>query len=452
MWVYDLKTLTFLDVNLAAMEKYGYTREEFLGMTLKDIQPAEYKTRLLNGTEKVQTAVEDFSECRHTLKDGRVIDVAIISYKVEYYKHDAILVAATGITERKRAEEALRKSEERYRALATSSPDPLYVHIDGRVTLVNPAMCQLLGAEKPSQVIGKSVFEIVDSNYHEIVRKRLDMMFKGHPVPLLEEKYIRLDGTAVDVDVTAVAIDLGGHEEVLVVARDISERKRAEEALKDSVNRLHLLEQRLERIREDERKTISREVHDELGTVLSAIRFDLFALRDLYSKEGKGFTDKVQSIIELIDGVMVTVQDISARLRPGVLDRLGLIAAIEWQAEKFQEHTNIACALHLPESEPAIDEERSTVLFRILQETLTNVARHAHAKHVEISFSETETEFSLIVADDGVGIPEGKLHDPNSLGLLGIHERLYPFKGICIIRSPQGGGTEINVHLPKKPS
>jgi PAS domain S-box-containing protein len=136
------------------------------------------------------------------------------------------------ITDRKRAEEALRENEERYRALFTFSPDALYVHVDGRVTLVNPAICRLLGASDPSQLIGKSVFDIVHPEFHAIVRERMKLVDAGQPAPLLEEKYNRIDGTSVDVEVSAVAVDWKGSRTVQVIARDITERKRAEEALR----------------------------------------------------------------------------------------------------------------------------------------------------------------------------------------------------------------------------
>ncbi len=585
MWVYDLTTLTFLDVNLAAMEKYGFTRNEFLEMSIQDIQPAEYNARLLDGTAKVQTAGEDFSECRHTLKDGRIIDVAMISYKVEYHKRDAILVAATDITERKRAEQALRESEQRYRALFDSSTDAICVYRDCKAIMVNPALCRLLGAENPSQLLGKSVFEFVATEFHEAVRQRTEIVMDGKTAPRMEARWVRLDGTEVDVEVTSSTLFLTGRNEILVIARNITERKRVEDALRTSeaklsnalkiahlgpweydvasdkftfndpfyavfrttaeevggytmrsavyaqrflrpddaplvgaeiqkaieatdshysrqfehrivyadgeigyisvrffivkddqgrtvrtygvdqditerkkmeevlkttIDRLHSLARQKEIIQEEERRKISLEVHDELGTGLSAIRFNLFALRDSYSKGDPEFKRKTESIIELIDGLIVTVQDISANLRPGVLDHLGIIAAIEWQTERFEAHTKIECALQLPESEPEIDSDCSITLFRILQELLTNVARHAGAKRVEVNFMESPDGFSMTVADDGVGIPEDKLNDPNSLGILGIRERLYPFGGSCNIMRLSRGGTEAKVHIPKK--
>lgn len=135
------------------------------------------------------------------------------------------------ITERKQTELALRESEERFHSLFTFSPDALFVHVDGRVTLVNPAICKLLGADDPSQLIGKSVFEIVHPDYHEKVRERWNLMIGRQPAPLLEEKFIRLDGTLVDVEVNGIAVDWKGSKETQVIIRDITERKRAEVAL-----------------------------------------------------------------------------------------------------------------------------------------------------------------------------------------------------------------------------
>ncbi len=157
---------------------------------------------------------------------GIWFSVSVYSPGREYF-----VAVFENVTERRQAEESLRESEERYRALFTFSPDALYVHVDGCVTLVNPAMCKLLGTDDPSLLIGKSVHEIVHPEYHEKLRQRWNMVFGGQPAPLLEEKFIRLDGTLVDVEVSAVAIDWEGSKAVQVIARDITERKRADEAL-----------------------------------------------------------------------------------------------------------------------------------------------------------------------------------------------------------------------------
>lgn len=349
-----------------------------------------------------------------------------------------------------RREESLRESEGRYRALFTFSPDALYVHVNGRVTLANPALCRMLGADDPSQLVGKSVFDIVHPDYYGEVRERWNVVFRGQPVPLLEEKFIRLDGTAVDVEVSAVAIEWQASQGVQVIARDISERKKAEADLKASIDQLHSLAQRLERIREEERKTISHEVHDELGQVLTALKMDLMSLAEAGPAQRAEFEAKIESSLGITDRAIGKVQDIASRLRPEMLDYLGLLAAIEWQTDKFQERTGIQCSLDLPDREPPIDSERATALFRILQETLTNVVRHAAAKKVRVHLAETTDQITMSIIDDGIGISQEKIRDPRSLGLLGMRERLLPFEGICTIQKGSAGGTEVLVRIPKR--
>jgi len=342
------------------------------------------------------------------------------------------------------------KDEERYHVLFTFATDALCTYVNHHIAMANPQLCQLLGADQPSQLIGKSIFEIVAPEFHGALRERLDTVLRGHPVPPLEEKFVRLDGSTVDVEAHGVALKVNGETEVLVLSHDITERKRTEQALKTTIDQLRSLMQHVEVIREEERKNVSREVHDELGTSLSAIQFELFKLRDSYSQGELEFRVELESIVESIDNLIQMVQDISANLRPGVLDHFGLLAAIEWEAERFRKRANVECSLDLPGSEPEIDTDYSVTLFRILQELLTDVGRHAEAHHIEISLIADIDEFVMMVKDDGIGIPENKLNDTNSLGLIGIRERLYPFGGTCSIKCPPEGGTEINIKIPKR--
>ncbi|HXX62384.1 MAG TPA: ATP-binding protein, partial [Bacteroidota bacterium] len=160
------------------------------------------------------------------------------------------------------------------------------------------------------------------------------------------------------------------------------------------------------------------------------------------------FEEKVKSVLDLTDSAIAIVQDIAARLRPGMLDYLGLLAAIEWQADEFQKRSGVKCTLALLDHEPGLDSERATALFRILQETLTNVARHAHARNVRIALEEAGPDIVMTIADDGVGISRAQIDAPQSLGLLGMRERLHPFRGICTIESPSSGGTRVTVRIP----
>jgi signal transduction histidine kinase len=175
---------------------------------------------------------------------------------------------------------------------------------------------------------------------------------------------------------------------------------------------------------------------------------DFMTLKHAWGPEKKEHSARLDAIITMIDNAIVIVQNVSARLRPGMLDYLGLLAAAEWQTEEFQKRSGISCSLRLPDHDLEIDDERSTVLFRILQETLTNVARHARAKHVTVSLIDSKNEIVMTVHDDGIGISDEQVRNPKSLGLLGIRERLHPFQGSCSVQRGVNGGTEVRVQLP----
>jgi signal transduction histidine kinase len=184
--------------------------------------------------------------------------------------------------------------------------------------------------------------------------------------------------------------------------------------------------------------------------VLTAVKLDIAYLKRVGATNQTLFDEKMQSMLSLTDSAIKTVQNISSRLRPGILDDLGLVAAIEWATEDFQKRSGIPCFLRLPDTDLGLDDKRSTVLFRILQEGLTNVARHAQASNVEVVLSNSESDIALSVIDDGVGITESQIQNPKSIGLLGIRERLHPFQGICTIQRGTQGGTVLTIRLPKK--
>jgi signal transduction histidine kinase len=189
-------------------------------------------------------------------------------------------------------------------------------------------------------------------------------------------------------------------------------------------------------------------VHDELGQILTAIRMGV----ERVERSGRGHvpgSTETLSLLELVDQGIQAVQRIAARLRPGILDDLGLLAAIEWRVEEFEKQSGLTCTMTLPDTEPAVDDDRSTALFRILGELLTNIARHAKATAVTVSLVETAQEFLLSVKDDGVGTSGNEVRSPHSLGFKGINERLYPFGGTLIVEPATPRGTAITVRLPR---
>jgi two-component system sensor histidine kinase UhpB len=355
------------------------------------------------------------------------------------------------ITERKKTYEALEASENKYRQLVNNLGEGIWAYDkDGRTTFVNPRMAEMTGYSI-EEMMGKKVTDFVsEPEGVKFVKWALDRRKQGIK-ERLEYQFIRKDGNPIVVAVEAYPIfnDAGSYAGALAAVSDITKHKRAEEALKASMEQFQMLSTRLGQIQEEERRSISREVHDELGQLLTAMKMDLMTIKKIYPADAQTFESKLQLLLELTDSAIKSVQNISTRLRPGMLDDLGLFAAMEWQMEEFEKRTGLTCMLKLPQHEFDIDAESSTALFRILQETLTNVARHAQAHKIEVSIAETTTELLMFVVDDGIGISETAVHNPKSIGLLGIRERLRPFNGHCIIQSRSIGGTEVQIHIPK---
>jgi signal transduction histidine kinase len=231
------------------------------------------------------------------------------------------------------------------------------------------------------------------------------------------------------------------------LARQISERMIVEERLKQSEEKLRRLAAYLVSVREEERTHIAREIHDELGQVLTGLKMDVSWLAQRLDAKQKALQGKAQSMCGLIDSAIGTVRKIASGLRPEILDQMGLVAAINWQAKDFQKRTGIRCRVDVPPEGIKLDLERSTTTFRIFQEILTNVARHAHASRVDVKFALTDHQMTLEVADNGVGIPDAKLNG-KSLGLLGIQERALHFNGDVTINGAAGQGTRVTVSIP----
>lgn len=229
------------------------------------------------------------------------------------------------------------------------------------------------------------------------------------------------------------------------LAIDVTERKQTEEELQRSRDQLRALAARLQRVREEERTKVAREIHDELGQALTAIKIDLSALcRELPANQKQ----QSQSVLQQVDETIQSVRRISTELRPAILDAAGLVAAVEWAAGEFAARTGTGCQLDLPQEDIAIDHEHATALFRIFQETLTNVARHANATEVNVRLAQDDGSLTLEVRDNGKGLGAEQLSDASSLGILGMRERALLLGGELTIAGAPGEGTTVRVRIP----
>jgi signal transduction histidine kinase len=227
-------------------------------------------------------------------------------------------------------------------------------------------------------------------------------------------------------------------------------KHRSDVELKRSREQLRNLAAHLESVREDERTLVAREIHDELGQALTALKMDLSWLAKKLASNRRSLADKVSSMIQLVNATIQTVKRLTARLRPGLLDDLGLAAAIEWQAEEFQTHTGIRCRMNISPSEEEfiLDRERSTALFRIFQEALTNVARHSGATEVSGRLMMNENGIELSLQDNGRGITGKQISSSRSYGIMGMRERAQFLGGRLEIDGADASGTAIRVTIP----
>ena len=229
---------------------------------------------------------------------------------------------------------------------------------------------------------------------------------------------------------------------------DITDRKQAEDQLKASREQLRELSRYLESVREEERTKMAREIHDELGQTLTALKIDLSWLTRRLPHEQELLLKKTESMYELVDGAIQTVKRISTELRPGVLDDLGLADAIEWQTQEFGKLTDIKSKFSASPEGIVLDRDRSTAVFRICQEALTNIVRHAKATRVSVSLRRGPDRLSLRISDNGKGIEESQILDPRAFGLIGMRERARFWGGEVKISGAPSKGTVVAVSIP----
>jgi signal transduction histidine kinase len=230
-----------------------------------------------------------------------------------------------------------------------------------------------------------------------------------------------------------------------------SERRHAEEQLRQSHKQLRALSVYLQHVREEEQIRIAREVHDELGQSLTGLKLQLTWLCNRLPKDLKPLHEKTRSMSARIDETIQTVRRIATELRPALLDTAGLIATLEWQAHEFQRQTGIQCRVKSVVQETLWDQDLNTAFFRIFQETLTNIIRHANATQVEVRFLKTNGHLVLEVKDNGRGISEAEINNTKSIGLLGMRERAALLGGEIRLRGEPGKGTTVSVRIPRPP-
>jgi PAS domain S-box-containing protein len=353
------------------------------------------------------------------------------------------------VKQRKEVEREMRSSEDKFIKAFLCVPDAISIikMKDGTFIDVNVAFEELSGHNR-EQVIGRTVFDLgfwANLSERDIMLKNLN---ETGQVRDLAVSLRHKSGELRDCLLSVERVKIGTKLCLLTVTRDITEHRLAERQIQISHNHLRDLMRRIEAAREEERTVIARDIHDELGQNLTGLRMDLSWLQNHLPKTLVKLRERARSMIELVDKTVDYVRALSSSLRPAMLDDIGLEAAIEWQIQGFRERTKCQCTLDLDCEKLDINIKRDTVIFRIFQEALTNVARHAQAQHVAVSLHQIDSCLLLTITDDGIGINEQNKMDSQSLGLIGMQERADAFGGHVEFETLAEGGTRIILSMP----
>lgn len=484
----DARTFKIVDANRVAAKIAKSASQTLLGKSLADF-PKLLETQIpgqLLATLRAGHA-RDLGEISYR-DDGRE---GVFSVRTFPLSNNFLGVVFEDVSDRKHAERTLRDSEERLRLLIEGVQKYAIFQLDpgGNVVSWNAGAQRLKGYDS-TEIIGKhfSVFypqeDLSNDKPREIlaraaqfgqtedegwrVRKDGSLFWANVVVTALRDPkgnllgFAKLTRDATEKREEAEALtkanellELRVAQRTAVLTRvnlemrtEIAERQRVEEQLTKSRDQLRDLAARLQSVREEERTSIAREIHDELGQACTAIKMDLVLIGHKLSKRQSHLRVKVDSAIRLVDSTIASLRRIAFELRPRTLDDLGLHAAIESQAEEFETRTGIRCSVSLPQEPLTLDADLSTAVFRIFKESLTNVARHAHATRVDARLKHEDGQLIFQVSDNGVGFDQEAVKTRKSLGLIGMQERALLLDGDFKAEGVPGGGTTVTLTLP----
>jgi len=344
-----------------------------------------------------------------------------------------------------------RRAQELFNTLANNSPIAVYIVQDGKFQFVNLQFQQHVGVSE-SELLGTDASEFVLPKDRDMVRRMSLAMLKGERSNPYEFRLVSHDGRIKWVIERVSSIQHNGRPATLANFMDITERKHSEEVLMRSESQLRLLSQRIIEVQEEERARIARELHDQLGQELVALKIEAVSLAEKLA-DAPVLRERARAILDLAERLDATSHRIAVNIRPEILDELGLMKAIQWYAEDFERRSGISCPVEAPVDEPTLPKQTATSAYRIVQEALTNVWKHSRASQAKVKVTATDTVLSVSVSDNGAGMDLKRLSDMPSLGLLGMRERARLVGGRLSIKRNRGGrGTCVAAHLPISPS
>lgn len=447
-------------VNAAGLALFGYTQPELIGQPLDRLIPQRLHgahaahVRDFEATGKAQLRAGGRVAVRGLHKDGTEFPVEATVSRVEmagpdgdqtFYVTMLCDLVPWGVPPGE-----MDPPTRRFRELLDLAPVALWIAEDERVNFANRAAHRLFGVAPDDSLAGRSVHALVRAQGADAMHLHIERALRGElNVPVVQGSIARPDGTSRGVEIASTALPDHGRTVLQMVITDVTQRLQREREQAGHREQLRQLSANVVEAREEERRRIARELHDELGQRLSALKMGLSSLRAPVL--ARVDTERVDDMLGMIDDTVAALRRIAADLRPLMLDDLGLNAAIESLARDASLRMDMEITVQLADEDPPLAGSAAIAVYRMVQEALTNVGRHARATDVRIGLRQRGDEIVLTVRDNGVGFPPDARAADGRYGLLGIRERALMLGGRLEIDNPPGGGARLTVHLPLKP-
>ncbi len=445
--------------NSAAEQVFRWPRAGVIGEPLDKLLPARFR-------EAHRSHIERFAQTGTTSRrmGAQSVLVALRANGEEFPIEASISQHGEGgrklftvilrdITERLRAESLIERSESRLRGILDSAMDAIItVDASQHVVLFNAAAEEMFGCSRP-EALGAPLSWFIPERFRAAHAAHVHGFGEGSIASrrmgaMRIVTGLRRNGEEFPIDASISQVSGRDGKFFTVILRDVSERVHAEQALRRSKDELHELASAAHRAREQEKSRIARELHDELGQGLTALQMDVAWCRERIPVAQDGMATRLRRMESLLETTVAATRRISSDLRPLMLDDLGLRPALEWLVESFTQHTGVRCELSVGSEELELPDLQATAVFRAVQESLTNIAKHARASQVDVNIEQEDSTLSIRVRDDGVGFAPEDSRKPNSFGLLGLRERAALLGGDAKVTSAPGRGTQVEVRFP----